>query len=193
MEELKKTIAGNLVMLRTAAGMKQTELAEKINYSDKSVSKWERAESVPDISVLKNIADLFGVTVDYLITPHENAKPSEEEKKPIVNHRMITAVAVMGIFALAMLVFVILWLCGKIVWNTFVCALPVSLITYLVLNSVWNHGRHNFYIVSALMLSILVLFYFLFFSHNVWQIFLLAFPLEAIIFFGFHIITPRKH
>ena len=66
--ELKQVIADNVSSLRRDAGMTQAELAEKLNYTDKAVSKWERGESCPDITVLKTIAELFGVTVDYLIT-----------------------------------------------------------------------------------------------------------------------------
>ena len=77
MEDIKSIIAENIVQLRRANGMTQIDLAEKLNYSDKAVSKWERGESVPDISVLKNIADLFGVTVDFLITADHD--PSELE------------------------------------------------------------------------------------------------------------------
>ena len=68
MEDLKKIIARNVMDLRRANDMTQLELAEKLNYTDKAVSKWERGESLPDISVLKAIADLFGVKVDYLLT-----------------------------------------------------------------------------------------------------------------------------
>ena len=67
MDELKNIIAENLQSLRRDAGMTQAALAEKLNYTDKAVSKWERGESVPDVAVLRDIADLFGVTVDYLL------------------------------------------------------------------------------------------------------------------------------
>ena len=69
LEDIKRVIADNIALLRKGSGMTQIELAEKLNYSDKAISKWERGESVPDISVLKQIADMYGVTVDYLITP----------------------------------------------------------------------------------------------------------------------------
>ena len=73
MKDLKPIIAKNITSLRQAAQMTQSELAERLNYSDKAVSKWERGESVPDITVLKEIADLFGVTVDALICEHDGA------------------------------------------------------------------------------------------------------------------------
>ena len=61
MEELREIIAKNISDLRKKSGLTQIELAEKLNYSDKAVSKWERGDSVPDVGVLKQIADLFGV------------------------------------------------------------------------------------------------------------------------------------
>ena len=67
MQELKLIIAKNIQKLRQEKGMTQLELAEKLNYSDKSISKWERGESIPDIVVLKAVADLFEVTLDYLV------------------------------------------------------------------------------------------------------------------------------
>ena len=80
--ELKLVIAKNIAALRTARGMTQIELAEKLNYSDKAVSKWERGESIPDVLVLKQIADMHGVTVDYLLTDvHEEQEPIAVEEQ----------------------------------------------------------------------------------------------------------------
>ena len=67
MNDIKSIVAKNIAELRQSNNMTQLELAEKINNSDKAISKWERAESSPDISVLVDIAAVFGVTVDYLI------------------------------------------------------------------------------------------------------------------------------
>ena len=60
--DIKENFAANLSRYRKAMGITQAELAEKINYSDKAVSKWERGESLPDLVVVKTIADLFGVS-----------------------------------------------------------------------------------------------------------------------------------
>ena len=191
MDELKNIVASNLIELRVASGMTQSQLAEKINYSDKSVSKWERAEAIPDVAVLKNIADVFGVTVDYLITTHDRWEKKPKKEKRIVSRQMIIAVSVMGIWAVAFVAFVILWLMERVVWQIFLGAVPVSLITLLVLHSVFERGKYNFWIVTALMLSVLSFVYFLFLRYNWWQIFLLAVPLELVIFFGFRICRPK--
>ena len=69
-ETIRAAIAENVVALRRKSGMTQQELADALRYTDKAVSKWERAESIPDVVILKRIADLFGVTVDYLLVSH---------------------------------------------------------------------------------------------------------------------------
>ena len=128
MEDIKRIIANNIIELRVEAGMKQADLAEKIHYSDKSVSKWERAEAAPDAAVLRNIAEVFGVTVDRLVYSKEEWKEKEDAKKSSIiklvtsdrySHKMITSVAIMGIWTLALLLFIIFWLCGIILWQIF--------------------------------------------------------------------------
>ncbi len=68
----KKTIGSFISVLRRANGMTQAELAEKLFVSDKTVSRWERDESTPDLTLLPIIADLFGVTVDELLRGQRN-------------------------------------------------------------------------------------------------------------------------
>ena len=63
-KSLEQIVADNLVYYRKAAGLTQLEVAEKFNYSDKSISKWERAEGLPDILVLKALADFYDIRVD---------------------------------------------------------------------------------------------------------------------------------
>ena len=77
-------IAGNIGKLRREAGMTQLELAEELNYSDKAVSKWERGESIPDVIILKQLADRFSVSVDFLLRadhPSEVAAKREYTKR----------------------------------------------------------------------------------------------------------------
>ncbi len=74
MDDLKRIIAKNIVELRKSMNWTQDEFSEKLNYSDKAVSKWERAESIPDVIVLKKIVDLFNVKIDYLFEPDHKEK-----------------------------------------------------------------------------------------------------------------------
>ena len=108
MTNLKEVIAKNITDLRTKANMTQLSLAEELNYSDKAISKWERAESIPDITVLKTIADLFGVTVDYLLEEEHKSNKSiiiaNKNKRKF--YGIIIAMAVLLVYLIGTVFFV---------------------------------------------------------------------------------------
>ena len=194
MDDLKVITASNIINLRTAKGMTQAELGELLSYSDKSVSKWERAEAVPDAYVLKKMSEIFGVTVDYILNSHDSWEKPESFKKAERGFRskVITAVTIAGIWTLAFLVYIIGWLLESNWWLLFIYALPVSLITFLVLNSVWESGKNNRHIIYALVASIFLTIYLTFVSYNPWQILLLIIPAELIVFLSFRIKKSHK-
>ena len=132
--ELKLTVASNLIKLRTDAGMTQVELGTKLNYSDKTISKWERGESLPDIYILTRIADLYGITVSNLIGEVEPPKAS----KPTY-HMFILLLSVSLVFAIAAVLFSA-FLIAEVpfrAWLFFVYAVPVSAIVCIVFTSLW--------------------------------------------------------
>ena len=190
LDDFKKTVASNITKLRGSMGMTQAQLGEALNYSDKSVSKWERGESLPDVYVLKSIADMAGVSVDYLLNEHgeDEAEPIPSAEKPRrYSRRFITLTVLAGIWALAILVFVILWITGSVNWIIFVYAVPVSLITMLVLNSVWGSSVVNLYLISGLVWGIICSIYLSFLDNNWWQLFLIGIPAQIIIILAFSI------
>ena len=87
MDQLKLIVAQNITDLRRKNNMTQAELAEKLNYSDKAISKWERGESLPDVTVLKSIADIFHVTVDYLLKPEHHEEEERLRKRNFLDNR----------------------------------------------------------------------------------------------------------
>ena len=193
-DDLKVITASNIINLRTAKGMTQAELGELLNYSDKSVSKWERAEAVPDAYVLKNMSEIFGVSVDYLLNSHDSWERPESFKKEERNFHsnVITILVIFGIWTLAFLIYIIGWLLEANWWLLFVYAVPVSLITFLVLNSVWEQGKNNRHIIYALVASIFITVYITFRSYNPWQILLLLVPAEFLVFLSFRIKKSHK-
>lgn len=186
MNDLRQVIAQNIVALRTARGWTQAELAERLSYSDKAISKWERAESLPDIIVLKQLADLFSVSVDDLLheeTPHNTGKMQKIKKQ---NHIIITALAVMLVFLIASLVFFILGFLppspGK--WLVFLYAIPTSAIVLIVFNSIWGNTKWNYLIISILVWSLLLCVHFSVFyalAVHLWLIYGLGIPAQIII------------
>ena len=194
MEDLKAIIAENITQLRRANGMTQAGLAEKLNYTDKAVSKWERRESLPDITVLKAIADCFGVTVDYLITAeHKDTKQEtvneadEKMKLHTKNRGFITGMSILLVWLIACTAFIVInALDGKscVHWLTFIYAIPISLIVWLVMN-----------IISFLTWGILISVYLtlLMAGANAPMLFLLGVPGQAIIYLWSKIRTSDKN
>ena len=197
LSELKLISASNLIKLRTGAGLTQAELGEKLNYSDKTISKWERGEAIPDAYVLTQMAEIFGVTVDYLLSSHdawespEQQAARQEEAGYSVN--MIIAISVLGVWTMALTIFVLLWLFDIILWETFIVALPVSILTYMVLICVFRRRRHLQFVIAAFVLSLFILLYFTLPMQKPWQLFLIAIPAEIIVFLSCNIRRrPRK-
>lgn len=199
LDELKLVAAGNLINLRTASGMTQAELGAKLNYSDKSISKWERGEAIPDAYVLTQLAELFGVTVDYILSSHTDWEPTvapEDPKRDVVySTSVITAIAVLGVWTLALTAFVTLWLSvDQVRWQIFVAAFPVSVLTWMVLMCVFKRTRRLKFMVALFVLSLFVALYLLLLHINPWQIFLIAVLAEVIVFLSFHVQKkPRKN
>ena len=189
MQELKFIIAKNIQKLRQEKGMTQLELAEKLNYSDKSVSKWERGESLPDIVVLKNVADLFDVTLDYLVEEEHNGKPVTKEQVDRNYRRncyIVTGTSIFIVALMATLIFVILVMIfpeANYSWLCYAYAIPAALIVWLVFNSIWFNPRRNFLIVSLLVWSLLAALYLTFsmMGFRIWPIFLVGIPAQLII------------
>ncbi len=189
MNDIKTILAKNITDLRVSKGMTQLELAEQLHYSDKAVSKWERGESVPEIATLKAIADLFGVTLDHLVnehSPEEKKDTVPERKRRIQNRSIVTTMSAVLVWFVALLAFVVMDMVSVEVqfsWLAFVYAVPVTLLLWLVFNSVWFNPRTNFIIISCLVWSSLATVHVTWwaFSGNIWKIYLLGIPAQVVI------------
>ena len=106
MEDVRALVARNLTQCRKAAGLTQLQVAEKLNYSDKAISKWERGEGLPDLLVLCELARLYGVTLDYFV--HEHARPPRPGggKRRI----LVCAMSVLLVWLVAVCCFAVLFL-----------------------------------------------------------------------------------
>ena len=187
MNELKQIIGKNIIELRKKNGMTQAELAEKINYSDKAVSKWECGDAVPDIGVLKQLAELLGVTVDYLLEENHDEQPAvyHESYARKKNKLIITFLSATLVWLIATLIFTIVNLCvedAKYTGFVFIYAVPVTAVVFLVFNSIWGKPRFNYVIITVLIWTTLASVYFIFFEYNIWLIFILGVPAQLIIF-----------
>ena len=162
-EKIKARIGSNIASFRKAAGLTQAGLAEKLNYSDKAISKWERGESVPDVLTLMQLGQLFGVTMDALVST-------------LVWFVALFFFVVISSFRIP----------GS--WVAFVYAIPVNAIVLLSLRSAWGMFSWNRALISVIVWGSLTSLYIslLVFTHaNVWKLFLLGIPGQIAIFLWF--------
>ena len=187
-EQIKENIAKNLIKYRKAHNLTQIQLAEKLNYSDKSISKWERQESIPDLVILSNIAKLYGISVQDLL-----ANPKEKVKSPIRNNRVIiTLMSFTGVWAIATTVYALLGIFAPNLtksWLVFIYAIPLSLIDLVVFTKLWGNKWILFVAISLLSWSIPLAIYLSFDYDQLWLLFIVIIPLQILAILWF---IPRK-
>jgi transcriptional regulator with XRE-family HTH domain len=208
-ENLKDLIGKNIAAHRKRSGLTQVELADKLNYSDKAVSKWERGDSVPDVLTLAQLAQLFGVTVDDLLKD-PNALPEETgavqhamEKvvartlKRKANKNIILGLSSVLVWFVALFLYVVLASLGlENSWLAFFYAIPANAIVLLSLRSAWRDFRWNRALISATMWGCLVSMYMTLLilgGVNIWRMFLLGIPGQIAILLWFRMFRPVRN
>lgn len=160
MESLEKVFSKNLIKYRNLMGLKQSELAKMINYSDKSISKWERGEGLPDLKATKSLCDIFGITVDDMLK--ENSDHEKKITKTIINkrrkHFITSLLSTSIVWLIATIVYVSLLICkvdGNI-WLPFIYAIPISAIVLIVFSSLWGNNLLQFLCVTLLLWGVII-------------------------------------
>ena len=212
-EELKVAVGSSIARLRRERGMTQAELAERINYSDKAVSKWERGESLPDVLTLLKLAQQLGTDLNTLTgtmpeTAEAEPKPApeipavkapEKPKKPrryTADRSVIQKLSSILVWVVALFLYMILDAFGvKNLWLLFVAAVPANAIVLLSLRSAWRCYGWNRILISVILWgSLLTLYLFLLtVSHvNVWRILPMGLLGQAAILLWFKMFRPMK-
>ena len=198
-EKLKLQIGNNIAAFRKQCAMTQAELAEKLNYSDKAVSKWERGESVPDVMTLAQIAELFGVGMDALVgsAPVEAAAKMEKSvPKRRVNKGVIQMLVSILVWFVALFVYVVLSSMNlPKSWIGFFYALPANAIVLLSLRCAWHKYNWNLVLVSVIVWGSLLSFYMtmlVFTGFNIWKLFLLGALGQAAVWLWFRMFHGSK-
>lgn len=216
-EELKLCVGSNIARLRRERGLTQAELAERINYSDKAVSKWERAESLPDVLTLLNLAEQLGTDLNTLTgcapeipEPEPMPEPAPEpepepvpEPEPAVktlarrytaDKTVIQKLSSILVWVVALFLYMVLDAFGvKNLWLLFVVAVPVNAIVLLSLRSAWKLYGWNRILISIIMWGFLLTIYLLLLvvgKVNVWKILPMGLLGQAAILLWFKMFRP---
>ena len=212
-EELKIRVGANIARLRRSRGLTQAELAERINYSDKAVSKWERAESLPDVLTLICLAEQLGTDMNTLTglqpaspepvsIPEPAAEPASVpeqppvKKKPTADRGVIQKLSSILVWVVALFLYMVLDEFGvKNLWLLFVVAVPANAIVLLSLRSAWKLYGMNRILISVIMWGFLLVIYLLLLltaKVNVWKILPMGLLGQAAIILWFKMFRSDK-
>lgn len=189
-EKLKLQIGANIASYRKRSGLTQAGLAEKLNYSDKAVSKWERGESIPDVLTLMQLAEQFEISVGDLLEdpdalPAETTRfqqamgqVSEKALKRKANKNIILALSSILVWFVALLIYVVISSFElPYSWLAFFYAVPANCIVLLSLRSAWHDFRWNRALISGIMWGALASIHMTLLTlldFNMWKIYLLG-------------------
>jgi len=189
-ENIKRNIAKNLIKYRKSAKLTQLEIAEKLMYSDKNVSKWERGEAIPDVIVLKQLADLYGISVNDFLVEHSQVSvvnsDGKREKRRFMTKKqtLITLLSTSLVWLAAIVCFGLFAIfCSFSVfqpWWLFIISIPLSFVVILVFSSLWCTNLLNSIIVSCLIWSTALACFICINIPQIWLIFMVAIPLQVL-------------
>ncbi len=154
-EQFNGVVAKNIAKYRKYHNLTQASLAEKLNYSDKAIAKWESGESLPEPYVLYQLSQIFGITINDFLSEKRRVKmPATKIKSiiiPLLADCIVWLVALIAFIALSALVETPIrqWLC-------FIIALPVTFIVFLVFSCVYKSPLSQFIFISGIIWTTLL-------------------------------------
>lgn len=193
-ETLRQNVAKKLAAYRKRAGLTQSELAERLNYSDKSISKWERGDGLPDLLVLASLSELYGVPLDEFVKDGPLKRPFQTLKQRRI---LVTLLSVGLVFFLATVAFFIMTLTElPLAWLCYLVALPVASVVCIVFAHLWGNTLLQLLAVSSLVWTLAVLAqqsFLLFSSFNGGTlIYVVAAVLQVLVLLWYYFMYIRK-
>ena len=186
MENKFKNLAENLAYLRKANKLTQSELAQKLSYSDKTVSKWENGDAVPDVETLWQLSKFYNINMNSLIEDNLKNKlavaAKTKESNWTTNRIVITLLSASCVWLAAILLYVFLRIfADQIVWTLFIWAIPASSISLLICNALWGKPIFNFVVLSVITWTLLLAFHLQFLSIiNLWPLYFIGIPAQVV-------------
>ncbi len=185
-ENFKEIVANNLILYRKERKLTQAELAEKLNYSDKSISKWERGDALPDLEIMKRLADIYGIKVDDFFAQKDNKKIKKSDIN--LKHLLISILSSLLVWLVSTICFVCFHMflpSYTRAWLVFVYAIPITCIVALVFSCIWGKKYITAIICSLLVWTLLTSIYLSLNVDKIWTIFLIAIPIQISIILWF--------
>ena len=196
MENIKEIVRDNLIKLRKENKLTQLELAQKVGYSDKAISRWETGETTPDVETLNVLAGLYNVPISYFF--NEVNEPVVVNKKVAnkqrVNKVAISLLAIASIWFVAIILFDILnKLVGVRAWLAFIWVIPVSFLLAMIFNSIWGYQIWTYIFASAFSWTFILAVHLQFIHYSSFMIFIAGVPIQVIIILVYCLRRKKKN
>lgn len=180
MVDIKKIIAHNLVLLRKKNNLTQKELAQKLNYSDNTVSRWEKAEITPSIETLVQISEVYNVPLESLLKEKVTEQIRASTKAMILKKLSTILLCVSLVWFAAIISFVYAeTFFNKNIWTVFIWAIPLSCLVLLAFNKYVNNRVYSFIISTLCIWSTIVSVYLQLLEYNMFLIFFIGIPAQV--------------
>lgn len=188
-DKLINQVAENIAYYRKKMNLTQFELAEKLNYSDKSISKWERAEGIPTLVVLKEICDFFGITLNDITNPKKVKINYKMKKRGLIAYfyasiAFVVAVILYGIFNLIDINFA--------AWKLIIYAIPIASLVLFIFSIIWNQRIETYLYLSSFIWTLALSFYVSISIPNKYMIFIIAIPVHLFLLYLIRLIYFSK-
>ena len=194
MKAISEIIAQNLIKLRKQNHLTQSEFAEKLNYSDNTISRWEHAEITPSVETLEQISNLFNVKIEALLQENGLETQKAESKNYLTRVRVTTNIlAATIVWFVALLCFFFVQTFAKTsLWTLFVWAVPASCLVVLLLTLKWSPKVFKFVFSSVLVWSFCTALYLQFLAHNLYLLFIFGIPIQVALAVWFFVRKKRS-
>lgn len=188
-DKLINQVAENIAYYRKKMNLTQFELAEKLNYSDKSISKWERAEGIPTLVVLKEICDFFGITLNDITNPKKVKINYKMKKRGLIAYfyasiAFVVAVILYGIFNLIDI--------NYAAWKLIIYAIPIASLVLFIFSIIWNRRIETYLYLSSFIWTLALSFYVSISIPNKYMIFIIAIPVHLFLLYLIRLIYFSK-
>ena len=180
MENIHEVVKNNLVELRKKRGLTQLELAEKINYSNKAVSRWENGEVTPDLETLNKLAKIYDVPLASIIQKNGIRKDAKANQISNANKIVIALLGVVLVWFIAIITYVSIKLIYNIdYWQIFVWAVPLSFVVTVVFSLMWWKKPMSVAVISGLVWTLLTAIYVQLLPYNLFFIYSIGIPVQV--------------
>lgn len=181
MENINEIIGNNIKELRKFNKLTQFDLAEQLNYSNKTISRWESGDIIPDVQTLNKLSEFFNVPLSSLFEPDliNKRKLSKKYRFQLGNKLTIALLFILCVWLMATVIFVHSMLTYNVnYWQIFVWAVPASALVGLIFNHKWGRKSFNFLIISIFNWTLITSIFVSAFNYTFWMLYLIGIPVQ---------------